>query len=231
MFLFLASIGLLLAAVLAARAFGFARVKPWAKHLENLQRVLTIAGIMVAAVWYFFERPQAKLNLEQEVVGIGLDGGRVLILAQVSASNAGSMALDFTGAPYFVYVHQVTPLTQTPYSEFETEVAPKTPRKIHPAVNWSPLARLSSIEEPGVSTLTSFVEAGETENLYFRTILPCKPELRVYVSSRFEKPQMWLERMMKKPKLYWVKQDYLDLSAQCPSSDGISVSLEKKRTG
>jgi hypothetical protein len=72
-----------------------------------------------------------------------------------------------------------------------------------------------SSQDPDAA-LSSFIEAGETENLYFRTILPCKPDLRVYAVARFQKPKMWLERMRHEPDLYWVKQSYLDLTPQCP---------------
>lgn len=229
MAVFLAALGLFVVAVVFARAFGWPATAPWTKHLETLQLVLTLVGIMIGAVWYFFERPQAaKLELSQEVTALPVAGQRVLILLQVSAKNLGGAALDFKNAPYFIYVEQVTPLTRTPEQEFEPSPPPRTPRKIHMVENWSLLAKISS-QDPD-ATLTSFIEAGETENLYFRTILPCRKDLRIYAVARFRKPKMWFERMRGEPDLYWVKQTYLDLTPQCSPEPPAKAAPGKGRS-
>ncbi|HET6971359.1 MAG TPA: hypothetical protein VFH92_09555 [Phenylobacterium sp.] len=233
MAVFLAALVLLIALILAARAFGLAALKPWTTHLDTLQTVLTLGAAMIGAVWYFFERPQAaKLDLTQQATGVALPDNRVMILVEVSPKNLGGAAIDFSRSPYSLEIGQVTPLTLTPYREGEEPAAPGVPRRIHPAERWSPLAAISYAQTaataaaaPGQAAgppadptpaLTSFVEAGETENLYFRAIVPCKPGLSVYVTSHFEKPQMLHERLLRRPRLSWIKQTYLDLSPQCP---------------
>jgi hypothetical protein len=229
-----AALLLLILAVVLARTFSMPWIAPWALHLDKLQALLTVAGIMVAAVWYFFERPQAaKLDLDQAATGVALSDERVMILIEVSPKNLGGTAIDFRDAPYTILVHQVTPLTRTPAGEFEATPLKSKSRAIHSAETWSPIATISSESEVSENPdlehdhLTSFIEAGETENLYFRTIIPCKPGLRVYVTSQFRKPDMWYERPGARPALYWVKHTFLDLSQQCPES---TSSMKPKRS-
>lgn len=235
-----ATIVLLALGVLFARAFGFRQVQPWTKHLETLQVFLTIAAVAIGAVWYFFERPQAaKLDLSQTVNAVPLEGGSVLLLIEVSPKNLGGTLLDFTKSPYSIEVGQVTPLTVTPYREATTQPVPGRPRKIWAGERWSPLAKISyapmvgrgdrpAEEADDGPALTSFIEAGETENLYFRVVIPCKPLLRVYVISRFEKPQMPWEQG--DPRISWVKQTFVDLSASCPLPTTSPPAHPKRRT-
>ena len=234
---YFAALFLLVLTLLGARAFGFTTIKPWTRHFDTLQTFLTICAVMLAAVWYFFERPQAaKLDLSQTVQVVPLGGKHLMLLIEVSPKNLGGTALNFAKSPYSIEVGQVTPLTVEPYEEAFGANSKARPRKVWAAENWSPMARIAYSRE-GVGTglasekeaLTSFIEAGETENLYFRAFLTCKPHLRIYVTSRFEKPQMFWERWMRAPQLHWVKQTLLDLSGQCPSEETVKLKKDHRR--
>ncbi len=77
-------------------------------------------------------------------------------------------------------------------------------------------------------SLTSFIEAGETENLYFRVIIPCKPLLRMYVTSHFEKPKMFWEAFNPET-LSWVKQTFVDASQYCPAPPAAATPPSPKK--
>lgn len=190
---------------------------PWIRPLASLQALVTIAGIVIAGLWYFFDRPQAaKLNIDLKAEAVTLPDNRVLVLADVAVTNLGRTAVDFTRKPYEILVQQVTPLRPEVANEYTKENTRMRPRGMHGSEDWAQLARLSS--ETGDAGLTSFVEAGETESLYFRAILPCDPDLRVYVAARFRKPDSEMTLIREPQELYWVKQTFLDLSEKCRSA-------------
>jgi hypothetical protein len=244
MAVFFGVLGLLVVAVLAARALGLTRVKPWTKYLDKLQTILTLAGIMTAAVWYFFERPQAaKLDVDQHLTAVAIDKSHVMLLAEVSVKNLGDTAIDFRNSPYKIFVTQVTPLTRKVAAEYLSDKG-----ALRPAEQWAPLAKIvfDGRAEAEANGLTSFVEAGETENLYFRVILDCQPRLSVYVMSRFAKPPMWYDELnplrrkapqppksdpAKDERLYWVKQSFLDLRDVCRGKAGHAESAGGGKEG
>ncbi len=212
--LYLAALIFFVAVVWSGRALEHHRATPWVRPLASLQALLTVAGLLIAGLWYFFERPQAaKLNIEIKAEAVSLPNGRVLVLADVGVTNLGTTAINFTRKPYEILVQQVTPLSTKISNEYSDRNTRESPRRMHGGEDWSQLARISSDDEE--ASLTSFVEAGETENLYFRTILPCRTDLRVYVSARFRKPDGDLDWIFGSDQLYWVKQTFLDLSEKC----------------
>ena len=217
---------LLVLIVALARTLGSTRVTPWTANLATMQTVLTIAAISFAIGWYFVERPDAaKLDFTQVVAGYPVVDDRVLVTIEVSVKNVGATALAFDDAPYAIFVQQITPMTQGPWNEHLAR-AGQLPL-VHRADNWSLVAALVSKAYPRegldafrpVPGLSSEIEAGETDNYYFRTIVACKPGLRLSVTSRFVKPLNWYESVAAlvrpaRPK-FWIKQTPLDLTTQC----------------
>jgi hypothetical protein len=191
--------------------FGRAPVRPWMEHLGDAQTIITIVAAIVAASWYFVERPRsARLKFDQSVVGAPGPSGRALILAEVSFTNLGASALAFGGSPYTVRVERVTPMPPDPLAEVGTRDKSGV-FLIHEGDLWSNLAALSS-------TSNSFLEAGETENLYFRVVIPCLPGMRVYFSSWFTKPKSPSDFLFGPKDVAWTKQTLVDLSNVCPTA-------------
>lgn len=218
--------------VLLARQIGRPWFKPWTAHLDTMQSVLTVAAISFGINWYFFERPDsAKIDLTQAVQGfpIGDDGTLALVLIDISLKNVGGAALRFNDEPFAIFLQQVTPVTQAPWNEHVARADAGLPAQLVPADNWSlvgaiiggayPRAGLEGYKFDHTPGLSGIVEAGETDSYYFRTIVSCKPGLRLGVSSRFDKPLTWYEALRahwRKPEpLRWIKASVLDLSAVC----------------
>jgi hypothetical protein len=199
----------------------------WLGHLQVLETLLTVVAFFLAAGWYFVERPSnPKVKVEQTATGAPLGDGRVLVVVELALTNVGETAVEFRQAPLTLFVQQVTPLPHAVDQEAQPPpgAAPAI-ATLHPADNWSLLAALPDPAQPakggapgGFAPIDSFLEAQETENLYYRVILPCKPGLRIYLTSRFSKPQSLLERWQGR-RLSWIKQTYLDLSTQCAAKE------------
>jgi len=206
-----AVIAALIASFLAGR-LPSQRAKGWPDHLGAVQAFLTVTAIFIAAAWFFIERPNsAKIRIDQAAQGYALEGERVLITMDVSLTNVGTTVLTLSDAELQMYVQQITPLRPRVEKEFDPQ-APKGDQLIHAADNWSRLARLP--QRGPASRINSVIESGEAENLYFRVILPCEPNLRVAVSTRLKRPKEGFAR-----PLLWIKQTSLDLTQQC-SPDG-----------
>jgi hypothetical protein len=193
------------------------RLRSWSAHLTILQTLLAVTAALLAGVWYFFERPNdAKLKFDQAVDGFPAGNGRVLIVAEVSITNIGSTLVRLKDAPLSLYVQQVTPLPRGVEAEYQPTVPAGVARQVRAADNWALLAAAGPAGGRGapVTPVNSVLEAGETENLYYRVILPCRPGLRVYVTARFHKPQSGYDRLRGR-KLAWIKQSLLDLTGAC----------------
>ena len=68
--------------------------------------------------------------------------------------------------------------------------------------------------------LDTFLDAGEVENMYCGVIIPCKPDLRAYFTSWFQKPTPWPKIFFRQWKLARIKQPFMDLSDKCPHAAG-----------
>ena len=182
--------------------------EPWVKNLGAAQTLITIIAVIVAGVWYVVEQPHAaKLKVDQSAVGAPGPAGQVMIVAEVSFTNVGTSVISLHGAPLKLFVQQVAPVLPDVAAE-----AGRTDRNgalvIEHGDNWGALAEFTD-------SLTSFLEAGEVENLYYRVIIPCQPGLRVYFSSRFERPGMPTDVFFGVKDFQFRKQTLVDLSALC----------------
>ena len=213
--------------LLTALLMGRRPLDGWLGHLQVLETLLTVVAFFLAAGWYFVERPSnPKVKMEQTATGAPLGDGRVLVVVELALTNVSETAVEFKQAPLTLFVQQVTPLPHAVDLEAQAP-AGSVPglATLHPGDNWSLLAALPDPAHPakggapgGFAPIDSFLESQETENLYYRVILPCKPGLRIYLTSRFSKPQGMLERMQGR-ELSWIKQTYLDLSTQCAAKE------------
>lgn len=192
------------------------------------EAIVTITAILLAAFWYFLERPDsAKVNVLQAASGVPIPEGHVMVLTELSIANVGPTVLDFKDSPYIIELQKVTPWTEVPKNEFYSDIGQAIP-KIHNADKWSLIARFESDKTvPGLKRaesdtpgLTSLIESGETENLYHRIVISCEPELRLAIRSQIKKPRTWQDDLMRESDVYWTKQTYLDLASICNTAEG-----------
>lgn len=215
MLVFIAGVvlALLLTEVLWPKAFWTDR----GQQLSGIQNYFTIAAIALGGYWYFFERPDApKVQIDQTVSAVPLKERRALVLVETSLKNVGSSVLELKDAPLSIYVQQVTPLAPEVAKEVADDVRPGVMRGVHFADNWGSLAQTGA-QDGSMSPagrVTTRVEAGETENIYYRAVVDCSDDLRVSVSTRLDKPRTWYESGSDRP-MQWIKQSYLDLTTVC----------------
>jgi hypothetical protein len=191
---------------------GAREAEPWVKNLNAAQTLITIIAVIVAATWYVVEQPHApKLKIDQTVTGAPGPAGQVMVIAEVSFTNLGSTVINLRGVPMKLFVQQVSPVLPNVAAE-----AGKTDAKgaliIERGDNWGALAEFTD-------PLTSFLESGEVENLYYRVIIPCQPGLRVYFTSRFERPGMVTDVFFHVKDFQFRKQTLVDLSGLCAAPE------------
>ena len=208
--LFLFLIALALGALLAFARFGWWWGGRYESHFAVAQSVLSVAAIAGAAAWYFIARPDAaKLEFEQTITPVAMaDGKSALLLAEVSLGNVGAQTLHLDDVPARLFVQQITPLSKQVADEYQPDYQLNQERRIRTADTWRYLARL---ETP----IDSEIEAQEVENLYYRVIVPCQPNLRIYWTTWVEKPRPLLDRLLGTDTVWWIKQTYVDLTPIC----------------
>ncbi|MDP1632394.1 MAG: hypothetical protein Q8L66_13345 [Caulobacter sp.] len=198
----------------------------WRNYLSAFQSVLTVSALVFGSLWFFIERPDsARLDIQQTVTGVELGDGRVLVLVEVGLKNIGNTALNLRKREFLLWIQQVTPLPDGVERD-AAKLPNATVESIRPADDWGVLAALDGrpaaarsvpLQLDARSQLDTYLEAGETENLYYRAILPCDPELRIYLTLQMPKPSSWYDG----PgggSMWWVKQTFLDLTDKCPAT-------------
>jgi len=199
---------------------GAREAEPWVKNLNAAQTLITIIAVIVAGTWYVVEQPHApKLKIDQTVTGAPGPPGQVMVIAEVTFTNLGATVINLRGVPMKLFVQQVSPVLPDVAAE-----AGKTDAKgalvIQHGDNWGALAEATD-------PLTTFLESGEVENLYYRVVIPCQPGLRVYFTSRFERPGMVTDVFFHVKDFQFRKQTLVDLSALCKAPAKGSDSHEE----
>jgi hypothetical protein len=213
--------------VLAPRLAG-AEPDPRAKGLSALQSLCALAGIVLVAEWYFVEQPDAaRLKFDQAVAGAPLADGRALVTTEVSIANVGGHASHFDHLPYKVFVQAVAPDPDNLPPD-AAALEPNGAGRVWRADNWPALA-YRAVGKEGASKaypnwdrgylgLKTTIQPNEVENLYFAAAIPCEPNLRVAVSSRFRRPRTFLDTVLLKEPEWWIKQTFLDLTEACKAA-------------
>ena len=189
-------------------------IEPWGKSLAIVQTILTIAAVIIAAFYYFYERPRsAKIKIDQSVSTKTLPNQYLLVLAEVSITNQGGSAIDLRKDKFGTFIQQVTPL---PKSIEKSLIWSRTPHGIWEVERSSSWEALAESEDK----LPSFLEAGETDNLYFRTTILCQKDLSIYYTTIIDKPSMIEDAFSNRAKLQWIKQTFVDVSKKCTDQVG-----------
>ena len=221
---------LLSLAIAVAAGFAFHPLKKFGDSFAAASAIATLTALIVTGFWFVILRPDApKLKLAVEAMPIAVDRDNVLLLVNVELQNVGGSPINFedgaslpehpTDGPLKLYVQRVMPLPNAVRRELEeaTKAAPENVLKkpyLLVADNWATMASL-------VTSLSTTIGVGEVENYYFRTMLPCRPGLRMAVQARVRQEPTnlpaWISfwRPNDGKKRVWIKQVYVDAIEQC----------------
>ena len=167
-------------AIYAATAF-FGHVVPVREGFQGLTAALTTLALLLAAYWYFVDRQgMPKLNIEPQVRAWPVAKGGLIVWVEIKLTNVGRLSLHFDPKDEHnnvrVQVLQVAPLAGAQAKKLLS--AMQDINKVNRTqdfdlirtAQWSSLA---TFEGP----IDSVIEAGETENLYFKAVIPCANNL------------------------------------------------------
>ena len=217
-------------AIAVAAGFALHPLKKFGDSFAAASAIATLTALIVTGFWFVILRPDApKLKLAVEATPIAVDRDNFLLLANVELQNVGGSPINFergallpahpSDGPLKLYVQRMMPLPKVVRQELEaaTKAAPEN-RLGKPyllvADNWATMASL-------VTSLSTSIGVGEVENYYFRTMLPCRPGLRMAVQARVRQEPSdlpnWVSywRPNDGKKRVWIKQVYVDASKEC----------------
>lgn len=202
---------LICALVLLARE----RLEAGANALATLSAIGTLIALAVGAAWYFVERPEAaKLKIEHASAAYPLDGQFALIVAEVSITNLGKTALRLKDQPYKVILQRISPAPPDVNESLSRARTPSGLPAIESADSWDG----GLLAEFPTASLSTIIEAGETENLYFRARVDCSRNARVYLQTQIEKRKRRLNKgdeACDSQHICWIKQSIIDITQAC----------------
>ncbi len=161
-------------------ALSFDRAKGIREGLSGVGGLLTLAAVLVGVYWYIDRRPDAaKVEIEIAATVNPIPNRQVLVLSEVRLKNIGESALSFgPDESLRIFVQEVTPVAPAIMKKL---MPSGSEAMVEPAANWN-LLRKGKISLDG-----TLIEAGESDFSYFRAVVPCEPNLRLYVSVRLKK--------------------------------------------
>lgn len=204
--------------------------EPRSKGFSAIQTITTVVGVILVAIWYVMERPDAaRLKFEQTLSSAPLPDGKALVITEITITNVGVHTAYIENMPFAIYLQQVAPVVD---DAIAAESAPNPDTGVpamRAADNWSLIAYYLGGEDQAVGgktwrrtgdALTKVeIQAGETDNFYYRATVNCAPALHVSVSSRFRKHAGTWERLQGLGAISWMKQSFLDLTDTCKPKD------------
>lgn len=217
--LFLLDILVILGVLLVARrAIDKTVPDPWVRSLTAAQAAVTVIAIIIAGLWYVVEQPHSpKIKIDESLTGMRFtpDQGRdtpdkVIVEAEVTLTNVGSSVVNFRDNKSSVYIQQTFPAPANP------NLGPKDKNREF-AINRAEDLNYAIAEDS--TPLTVFLESGESENLYYRAIIPCQKDLHIYFSFRLRRPATMTDWIFGVKNFEFRKQTPLELTKEClPSS-------------
>lgn len=185
--------------------------------IQGLAAALSSIALLTAAYWYFIERRGVpKVNVEPSGQAWPLDDGSLLVRAAIKVSNVGVSAVRLDRkTPVEVEIGQVYPpagkqATALAKAMQDGMAAGKKDFGLQQTDKW-PL-RASNYD--GIEAV---IEAGETENLYYKTIIPCTDGMELAITAKVPKRLGKLDQMFepKKEQNYWTAQEIIPVEGKC----------------
>lgn len=184
--------------------------------VEGFAALLSILALMLGGYWYFIERKgYPKLNLEPAVQAWPVENRGLLVWSSVKLSNVGNLALNFgANDKILVQVGQVFPLTGKHGTQLLRDMVMKRERgekrfTLAKTDSWPSRATFED-------AIGSVIEAGESENLYFKTIIPCEDNAILAVTVTIPKENRLVGNQLRSAEqVAWIGQAVHQTQATC----------------
>ncbi len=226
-----AGIALIVSSLLAIALVAlFHRWRSVGEGLSATSAFVTVLAVLLTAYWFIVLRPDApRLRIGIQATPISLANDDLLLVFEVEVQNVGGAPVRFEqddarggGAdalrPFQLMVQKVTPLPTKVRDELhaarEREMSNRF-RVIEPAPadNWELMAWIDM--QPHAS-----IAVGEADSFYFRTLVKCEPDLRMYATVRIAQTDDRISQIVHKlrgdeHRFGWIKQVLVDASTAC----------------
>jgi hypothetical protein len=182
--------------------------------IEGFAALLSVIALLLAGYWYFIERKgYPKLNVEPALQAWPVGEGAMLVWGSLKLTNVGNMALQFgKHDDITVQIGQVAPLAGARSMSMLAAMKAKRATKRFDLVqteNWPSRATF-------VGAVPTTIEAGEAENLYFRTIIPCVDNAILSITAIVPKDLHLVGGgLASSDKLSWISQSLVETKAKC----------------
>ena len=187
---YLALVALILILVIVFMMNFFGREVSAREGFQGLSAALSSLALLLAGYWYFIDRHGVpKLELEPVVYAWPVKGNAVLVWVDDRLTNIGRLPLKFSANDkrnvMRVQVGQVTPLAGKEATGLMTAMQAGLAREekefnLLQSDKWPSRALF---EAPIISE----IEAGESEHLYFKGIIPCAEGMTLSVVAAIPK--------------------------------------------
>ena len=203
-------------AVIWLGAVLFERAQAPKQGIQGFASLLSVVALLLAGYWYFIERKgYPKLNVEPAITAWPTAENGLLIWSSIKMTNVGNMALQFRASDKItVQIGQVSPLTGkqgTALLESMAEVRSLGKKKFD---------LLQTEVWPSRATfhgpISAVIEAGETENLYFKSVIPCLDNMVVAVTVTVPKKLHLVgSEFNSSENVSWIAQSVYETKAKC----------------
>ncbi len=192
------------------------QLAPWRDGLSGVQAAATTIALLLACFYYFIERPDAprmKITVTPTAAPLASPRG-VLVAVAIELQNVGQSALMLTDKqPLSLFVQQLTPVSPRIATEL-VATSSAYPYRFVNADNWRTIATYQT-------PMNLEIEAGESDNLYYRILLPCQRGLAFIVDARLPKPRKLYDKVpvsdaRTRERFTWVKQSAVVTVPDCP---------------
>jgi hypothetical protein len=192
---------------------GSSKAKIYSDALSIGQSASTIIATAAAGYWFVAQGPfSPKISLSDNVHGFYIGDGKIIILGDLSITNAGLLPYDLRKSPYKLYIQQIVPIDEQVAGEFGL-TDKNGSRLIIQKPNFYPAISKSN----GVDYVGKVLAPSETKVLYFRTVIPCNRGAIIAFSSKLSYGPT--ENDFATAPLLWDRQTYVDLRGECGSID------------
>ena len=177
---------------------------------------------MIGAYWYFFDRPGVpKIDMEVTTQVLPFRSKTALVRIDLKIKNLGSSILKFDKDDYgSITLMKISPLTKEDVTSIEDDIHQRSTQQEHVSKiaqvdTWPVLAK-------GPLALESSKEAGETDHLYFRSIVPCETAVgrELILATQITIPKVYspIDKLLGQAdeRYEWIAQDVTAPFKECP---------------
>jgi hypothetical protein len=185
--------------------------------VEGLAAFLSTIALLCAGYWYFVERPGVpKLNVEPTVEIWPLSQDMAFARVSLSPTNVGNTAIRLGEQDLIqIEIGQVNPPAGKQAQDLQAAFAEAVRKgdgatQIMQTDKWPLRAGITD-------GLSSIIESGETERLFYKAVIECHDGLRVAVTAKVPKRLGWFESLFEEddsPKV-WISQELSNSITSC----------------